>query len=201
MYLLIGLGNPGPKYTMTRHNAGFLVIDHIAQKQQILLDKNKFDCIYGKGKISGTEVFLAKPQTFMNLSGSAVTALVSFYKFELDRLLVIYDDLDLPLGTIRMKPAGSSGGHKGLTSIISLLGNHQIPRLRVGIGKPDNIPVVDYVLTPVKEEEKLTFQQVIELSATAGISFVTHGLDYTMNHFNRSIKREKAIYKNQTDTT
>jgi PTH1 family peptidyl-tRNA hydrolase len=188
LYLLVGLGNPGSKYQLTRHNAGFLVIDHIAQKWGLNMDRHEFSCVYGKGRVSGKDILLAKPQTFMNLSGRAVFSLVSFFKLNPDQMLVIYDDLDLPLGTIRIKLSGSSGGHRGLASILGILGTKQIPRLRIGIGKPDGEPAVDYVLTPFPEDEKPLFQRVIETSAEAGISYVTQSPEYAMNHFNRLVE-------------
>jgi peptidyl-tRNA hydrolase, PTH1 family len=187
-HLLVGLGNPGSKYQLTRHNAGFLVVDHIAQKYGIDLDKHDFSCIYGKGRVSGKDILLAKPQTFMNLSGRAVFSLVSFFKLNPEQVLVIYDDLDLPPGTIRIKLSGSSGGHRGLDSILGILGTKHIPRLRIGIGKPDGEPVVDYVLTPFMEDEKPLFKRVIETSAEASISFITESPEYAMNHFNRLVE-------------
>lgn len=191
MYLLVGLGNPGLKYKLTRHNAGFLVIDQIVKEHGILLDKKDFRSIYGKGRIAGREVLLAKPQTFMNLSGEAVVDLVNFYKIDREQILIISDDMDLPLGTIRLKQSGSSGGHKGLASILSRLGTSQIPRLRIGIGKPQESTVIDFVLTPFTESEQRVLQSVITTGADAVISFVTEGPEYTMRHFNGDVEKLK----------
>lgn len=193
--LLVGLGNPGLKYKLTRHNAGFLVIDRIAQNHRIALDRKEFHCIYGKGRIGDREVMLAKPQTFMNLSGEAVVALVNYFKISPDRVLIISDDMDLPLGVIRLKPSGSSGGHKGLASIINLLGTNQIPRLRIGIGKPTDLTVIDFVLTPFTESELSLFQSVVMTGAEAAVSFVTEGLEFTRNHYNGEIGKLKPAPK------
>lgn len=192
LYLLVGLGNPGLKYKLTRHNAGFLVIDQIVKNYSINLDKKGFHCFYGKGRIGDREFLLAKPQTFMNLSGEAVAALVNYFKIGLDRILIISDDMDLPLGAIRLKLAGSSGGHKGLASIIDRMGTNQIPRLRVGIGKPQDLEVIDFVLTPFMESELSLLQSVVMKGAEAAVSFVTEGPEFTMNHYNGVIGKSRS---------
>ena len=192
MHLLVGLGNPGLKYQLTRHNAGFLVIDQIIQKHGIPLDKNNFHAIYGRGRIHGHDVLLAKPQTFMNLSGEAVAALVNFYKISLERILIISDDMDLPLGTIRLKQGGSSGGHKGLASIINLLGTNRISRLRIGIGKPQDTTVIDFVLTPFSESEQQLLQTVITTGGEAAVCFITQGPECAMQHFNGDVGKLKS---------
>ncbi|HBE77017.1 MAG TPA: aminoacyl-tRNA hydrolase [Firmicutes bacterium] len=185
MFCITGLGNPGPQYQETRHNAGFLTIDKLAQRAGIQLNKKGFQSLYGKGTIDDQDSFLIKPQTFMNLSGQAVSSLVAYYKIPVSKLLIIYDDLDLPLGKIRFRLSGSPGGHKGLTSIIQMLGTNEVPRLRVGIGRPKNDQaVVDYVLAPFSGEEKRLFLESIEQAAIAGSFFVTEGPQYVMNHFN-----------------
>lgn len=194
MYLLVGLGNPGLKYKLTRHNAGFLVIDQIAQKHRIQLDKKEFQSIYGKVRIGDREVLLAKPQTFMNLSGEAVARLVNFYKINLKQVLIIFDDMDLPFGTIRLKQSGSSGGHKGLASIINLLGTSQIPRLRIGIGKPQELTVIDFVLAPFTESEQKLLKSVMTVGGEAAISFVTEGPEYTMRNYNGDVGKLRAPF-------
>jgi PTH1 family peptidyl-tRNA hydrolase len=183
----VGLGNPGLKYKLTRHNAGFLVIDQIIKNHPIALDKKEFHCFYGKGLIGYQAVLLAKPQTFMNLSGEAVVSLVNFYKIRPEQMLIISDDMDLPLGAIRLKLGGGSGGHKGLASIIDLLGTNQIPRLRIGIGKPQDTAVIDFVLTPFTENEQPLFQSVVKAGAEAAVSFVAEGPEFTMSHFNGEV--------------
>lgn len=199
LHLLVGLGNPGLKYKLTRHNAGFLVVDQIARKCGINFDRKDFDCVYGTGKILDREILLAKPQTFMNLSGQAVVALVNYFKFKLNQVLIIADDLDLPLGTVRLKLSGSSGGQKGLTSVINLLGTNQIPRLRIGIGRSNDIPVIDYVLTPFAKNEQPVFQAAVMLGAEAALSFITESPEFAMNHYNGTVEKLKPFAKNQPD--
>jgi PTH1 family peptidyl-tRNA hydrolase len=185
LFCIAGLGNPGPQYQETRHNAGFLTIDKLAQRAGIQLNKKGFQSLYGKGMIGDQDSFLIKPQTFMNLSGQAVSSIIAYYKIPVSKLLIIYDDLDLPLGKIRFRLAGSPGGHKGLTSIIQTLGTNEVPRLRLGIGRPQNgQAVVDYVLAPFSGEEKPLFLESIAQAAIAGSFFVTEGPQYVMNHFN-----------------
>lgn len=184
MLCLVGLGNPGPKYENTRHNAGFLVIDQILDELKIPT-KNTGKSVLGKTKYQGTDLLLVKPQTYMNCSGEAVRELVDYYKIDLKQVLIIYDDLDLKLGAIRFRPAGSSGGHRGLSSVIDFLKTNQISRLRLGIGRPsDGRPIVDYVLMPVAETERELFKQSINRGAAAALAFVTQGPLYVMNHFN-----------------
>ena len=153
MYLIVGLGNPTAKYAKTRHNAGFDVIDAIADKYGIELNLRKGNAFCGTGYIEGQKVMLAKPQTFMNLSGQCVTELVSWYKPEMDHLLLIYDDIDLPLGKLRMREKGSAGTHNGMRSVIGLLGRQDFPRLRVGVGKkPEGWELADWVLSHYQTE-------------------------------------------------
>jgi PTH1 family peptidyl-tRNA hydrolase len=185
LFCISGLGNPGLQYQETRHNAGFLVVEQLARKSGIKLNKRGFHSLYNKANFGDQEAILMKPQTFMNLSGQAVAAVTSYFKIPRDRLLIIYDDLDLPVGKIRFRLSGSSGGHKGLASIIEMLGTDEIPRLRVGIGRPNNgQAVVDYVLTQFYGEEKQAFLDSTERAAIAGSFFVTDGPGYVMNHFN-----------------
>lgn len=191
MYCLVGLGNPGTEYQQTRHNAGFLVIDQLAREARIDLERHQFKSLYGKGRLGGSEVLLVKPETFMNLSGQAVSAWVNYFKIPLKQLLIIHDDLDLSLGTVRLKPSGSSGGHRGLNSIIELLGSTEIPRLRLGIGRPPGgTAVVDYVLTGFSDSDGRLFQQSTVRAAAATRSFVTEGLEYAMSHFNGKITEQ-----------
>lgn len=192
LFCIVGLGNPGTQYQQTRHNAGFLVIDAIATRFNTKVSKHGFHGLYAQVTINSQKVLLLKPQTFMNLSGQSVQAAASYYKLDPGQILVIYDDLDLPVGATRVRLSGSSGGHKGLTSIIGHLGNQSMPRIRIGIGKPENNqPVPDYVLTPVSPEQKPLFAESIDRAATAAISFVTEGSTYAMNHFNVNPLPEK----------
>ena len=185
MFCIVGLGNPGSQYRLTRHNAGFLVIEHLAGSQGVSLSQKGFSSRYTKLTVKGEATFLVQPQTFMNLSGQSVAELVAFFKLPLNQLLVIYDDLDLPLGSLRVRESGSAGGHKGLASIIKALGTNAIPRIRIGIGNPGmDQKVTDYVLSPFIPAEEKIFHDMIAQAATAATSFITEGITYVMNHFN-----------------
>lgn len=188
MYCIVGLGNPGKQYQTTRHNAGFLVIDRLAETYGVAINQRDFQSRCGLWLYSGQKILLLKPQTFMNLSGEAVRAAVNFYKIPRERLLVIYDEMDLPLGSLRFRPNGSAGGHRGMGSIIEALGDQSIPRLRVGIGRPgsERPAVVDYVLTPFSTQERSVLDPMLDMAAKAAVSFVEHGAAYTMNHYNIS---------------
>ncbi len=186
VYLVIGLGNPGKRYESTRHNVGFMVVEKLADRWKIELKHNSFNAIWGKGGVDGKSVLLAKPQTFMNLSGTAARRLQSFFKTDISRLIVIHDDLDLPFGSIRMKAGGGTAGHKGLASIESDLGSSDFIRVRLGIGKPvDKSRIEGYVLEPFRKEDQVVLQQVIERAADASAEIVLNGL-------------QKAIGKYQT---
>ena len=164
MMLIVGLGNPGIKYKNTRHNVGFMAVDYLAETSGVRFNKSDFKSHWGKGNILGREVILVKPQTFMNLSGKAVKVLADFFHIEPKGILVIYDDIDLELGAIRIRLGGGSGGHRGMQSIIEYLGANNFPRIRLGIGRPKNEAeglmlnaegdVADYVLSPFNSEEK-----------------------------------------------
>ena len=195
---LVGLGNPGRQYLQTRHNAGFLVIDRIANEVNIELDTKGFRSFYGKGSINNQPVILVKPQTFMNLSGEAAAPIINYYRVPLNQVLIIYDDLDLQLGMIRIRLSGSAGGHNGLTSVLSSIGSQNVPRLRVGIGRPNSETVVDYVLTAFTGQQMETFKASILKAAEAAISFVTEGPQYAMNHFNRNLTNNDKSNKNNS---
>ncbi len=183
MKLIVGLGNPGAKYAGTRHNAGFAVVDELASRFAISLSAEKFHGWFGTGAISGQRVALFKPSTFMNRSGQAVLAAGRFYKLELADLLVIADDLALPLGRLRMRMAGSSGSHKGLQDVIDRLGSEDWCRLRIGIGTPVGSPSV-YVLSSFDEMENDVMRAVWPRAADAVECWVEHGPDLTMTRFN-----------------
>jgi PTH1 family peptidyl-tRNA hydrolase len=184
LFCLAGLGNPGPKYRYTRHNAGFLAIDRIMGQLE-LTPKEAFHSIFVKTCYQGKDMILIKPQTFMNMSGQAVAEVVNYYKIEISKLLIIYDDLDLKLGATRLRLSGSAGGHRGLGSVIDHLKTDQFPRLRIGIGRPiDGTAIVEYVLTTVEESLQTEFSDGIDRAVEAGLSFVTKGPELTMNKFN-----------------
>ena len=157
MKLIVGLGNPGKQYEQTRHNIGFIVIDKLAEKLNIQLHQAKFKGLFGSGLVEGEKVLLLKPLTYMNLSGESIRAIMDFYQIDIEDLVVIYDDLDLPAGRIRLRQRGSAGGHNGIKSTISHLGTQEFNRIRVGINRPTNgMAITDYVLGRFSEEERIT---------------------------------------------
>ena len=154
MFLILGLGNPGPRYELTRHNAGFLVLDNLADKYKIKLTQNKYRSLYGEGEIKGLPVILAKPMTYMNESGKAVKALISAFNLSPDQILVTHDDIDLPLGKIKTKVKGGDGGQLGIRSTIETLRTKEFYRVRIGVDRPeDREDIVDYVLSPFSKED------------------------------------------------
>ncbi|WP_299024252.1 aminoacyl-tRNA hydrolase [uncultured Thermanaerothrix sp.] len=184
-YLLVGLGNPGRVYARNRHNVGFMVIDALARQLNLGTPRLQMKALVLSGSLDGHKVILAKPQTYMNLSGEAVGSLVRYYKIPLAHLLVIHDDLDLPFGVIRLRPGGGAGGHKGLLSIMDRLGTQNFPRLRFGIGRPPGkMDPADYVLQDFGANEQPTLELLIDRAVQAIHVFVTEGLDAAMNRFN-----------------
>ncbi|MFV9511731.1 aminoacyl-tRNA hydrolase [Tepidibacillus sp. LV47] len=175
MKLLVGLGNPGKQYENTKHNMGFLTIDQILfdlKRETTFSTKTKWNALIYEGKIDDEKVILAKPLTYMNLSGEAVKPLLDWYKLNVHDLLVIYDDLDLPLGKIRLREKGSSGGHNGIKSIIQYLNTTEFKRIRIGIGKPEENDVVDYVLTPFQKEEIPIMKESLQLASQAAQEWI-----------------------------
>ena len=163
MYLIIGLGNPGPRYELTRHNIGFLIADSLAEKRQIALSQSKYKALSGEGQIEGCQVMIAKPMTYMNNSGQAAKLILSALRISPNQVLVIHDDIDLPLGKIKIKTKGGDAGQLGVRSITEKLGTDQYYRIRVGVGRPDDPEdIVDYVLTPFTESENQLLNEVIE---------------------------------------
>jgi len=184
VYLVIGLGNPGKRYESTRHNVGFMVVEKLAAGWKIELKQKSFNALWGKGTIEDKNVLLAKPQTFMNLSGTAVRQLQSFFKTEISNLIVIHDDLDLPYGAVRMKAGGGTAGHKGLASIETNLGTSDFIRVRLGIGKPvDKSRIEGYVLEPFRKEEQEPLPEVIERAADASAEIVLNGLQQAISKY------------------
>lgn len=184
MKIIVGLGNPGPEYKNTRHNIGFMVLEELAARYPVEKQESKFDALIGQLRIKGEKVLLVKPLTYMNLSGQAVQPLVHWHKLELQDLLVVYDDMDLPLGTIRMRAAGGSGGHKGIKSIMERLATPELARLRLGIGRPADRTPVDWVLGRFSPDEKAPLEQVIKSAADAAERWIVKGLAETMNAYN-----------------
>ncbi len=188
MKLIVGLGNPGCKYATTRHNAGFMVLDRLVAGSDVTVKKKLFKSLVGRGKIGSEDVILAKPQTFMNLSGDAVGLLLGWFKLNPADLIVVYDDLDLPPGKVRVRPGGGSGGHKGMESIIRVLGTQKFPRIRIGIGRPPEpgFETADYVLSRFGPGEAKTFEEALEMAAQAVRYIVLDGVERAMNLCNNS---------------
>jgi len=183
--LVVGLGNPGQEYADTRHNAGFAVIVALASRYGIKVKDAKYSSLFGRGKIGGLDVCLQQPLTYMNLSGQAVKGAVKALSLDLSDLLVISDDLDLPLGRLRLRGSGGSGGHKGLKSITEVLATDAYPRLRVGIGRPpEQVSVEDYVLSRWSAAEKLLLAASIDRAVLAVENFVLHGVAHAANVYN-----------------
>lgn len=193
-YLIVGLGNPGREYQLNRHNIGFMLIDRLCRELLTTPGMVQSKAIIAKAQFAGKKVILAKPQTYMNLSGQSVSSLVRFYKIPYDRLLVAHDDLDLPLGTIRLRPGGGSGGQKGVSSIIQQLGTQNFPRLRIGIGRPPGrMDAAAYVLQDFNQEERELLPEVLDRAAKAALAFIEHGLETAMNQFNGNMKNGSPL--------
>lgn len=186
MYLIAGLGNPGQRYSETRHNAGYSVIDQAANDLDMNLHINRFQSIAAQSTFNGKEILLIKPMTFMNLSGEAVKEWADLYNIDPENILIVHDDLDLPLGRIKAVRKGSTGGHRGLRSIIDNINSMDFPRIKIGIGRPRyNEPIEDYVLAPFYEDEKKIFQRVILAGSKACHGFILNGIESVMNNINR----------------
>jgi PTH1 family peptidyl-tRNA hydrolase len=189
-YLIIGLGNPGREYKDTRHNIGFMLIDHIAVRLNARGMKLQSKAIVISALYEERKIILAKPQTFMNLSGQSVQGLLHFYKIPFENLLVAHDDLDIPLGTIRIRPTGGPGGQRGMASTIEQLGTKDFPRLRLGIGRPPGrMDAKDYVLQDFSKDDMKLLPEVLEHGVDAALTFVTHGLNKAMNQFNGDVSK------------
>ena len=184
-YLLIGLGNPGREYKDTRHNIGFMLIDHLAEKIGARGMKVQSKAIITSGLYEERKLILAKPQTYMNLSGQSVQGLLHFYKIPLENLLVAHDDLDIPYGTIRIRPTGGPGGQRGMANTIELLGTKDFPRLRLGIGRPPGrMDAKDYVLQDFSKDELKLMPELLTRATDAALEFVMKGLNAAMNKYN-----------------
>ena len=183
MFLIVGLGNPGKEYEDTRHNIGFKVIDNIAKEYNIEVNRQKFKGVYGEGFIDGEKVILLKPLTYMNLSGDSVREVMNFYKLTNEEVLIIYDDISLDVGRLRIREKGSAGGHNGIKSIIAQLGTDVFPRIKVGVGQP-NVNLVNYVLGKFTKEEKIILSESIEASTKASREIIKCDVKAAMNQFN-----------------
>ena len=184
MKLIVGLGNPGKKYENTRHNMGFMAIDLLSDQANLDVDKEVFHGLMGRGKIYEQDVILFKPTTFMNLSGTAVQEVVHYFKIELEDIVVIYDDMALEPGTIRLRKEGSSGGHKGMQNIIDCLSTEQIKRIRIGIGEPGENNNIDYVLSKPLKDEMPVIEEAIANAVRAVKEMLKSDFDRAMNKYN-----------------
>ena len=186
MYIIVGLGNPGKKYEHTRHNMGFLALDLLADKYGIKVDRLKFKALTGEGRIEGKKVLLVKPQTYMNLSGECIREVLDYYKVdEKDQLIVIYDDISLAPGKLRIRGKGSAGGHNGIKNIILHLGHDTFKRIKVGVGeKPKGYDLADYVLGHFSKEEEEVMKDSFERASQAAVALMHDSMDQVMNKFN-----------------
>ena len=185
-YIIVGLGNPGPEYSKTRHNAGFLTVDYIAKKCGASIDRLKFKSLCGSADIGGKKVLLMKPQTFMNLSGESIAAICNFYKIDTEEeLIIIYDDISLDVGRLRLRAKGSAGGHNGIKSIINLIGSEKFKRIKTGVGdKPANWDLADYVLGHFSPSEQKIMNETFEKVNDAVECIISEGMERAMCKFN-----------------
>lgn len=185
MYLIVGLGNPENEYARTRHNMGFDAINKIASKFNIEMNRTKFNAIYGQGNINGKKVVLVKPQTYMNLSGQAVRDFVNFYKIEKEELIILYDDMDIDKGIIKIRKKGGAGSHNGMKSVVQELATTDFPRIRIGIGEPEfKGDAINYVLGYIPDEEYEVLQEGASKASVAIEEIITSGIDTAMNKLN-----------------
>lgn len=186
-YLIVGLGNPGREYRETRHNIGFMLIDRLSVRLNARMRRMQSKALVGSVMHGGAKLILAKPQTFMNLSGQAIQGLVRFYKIPLENLIVAHDDLDLPFGTLRLRPGGGAGGQKGIRSTIQQLGTQDFPRLRLGIGRPPGrMDAAAYVLQSFSSGDEQILSETLDLAADAALTFIKDGIEKAMNEYNGS---------------
>lgn len=185
MYIIIGLGNPGKKYENTRHNAGFDAIDKLAYENGIKIDKLKHKALIGEGRIGSEKVVLVKPQTYMNLSGESVISVSQFYKVEPENIIVLYDDIDLDVGKLRIRKKGSAGSHNGMKSIIKCLGTQDFPRVRIGVSKPpEGWDLADFVLSRVSKEQQSDMNNGIDKAVKTVEEIIKSNLEVAMNKYN-----------------
>ena len=192
MYLIVGLGNPGSKYAHTRHNVGFDVLDALSKKLNVSISRERDNALTGECFVGGQKLILALPQTYMNLSGEAVLPLANYYKIPPENLLVVYDDIDIPQGHIRIRKNGSAGTHNGMRSIVGLLGYENFPRLRVGVGqKREGYELADWVLGHYIGEEQEVADKAFALAADAIVDYIQNGIDSAMRTYNTKKEKKK----------
>lgn len=185
MYLIVGLGNPEEDYSKTRHNMGFNTVNKLAKQYNIEINKNKFKGLYGTGIIEGKKVILLKPQTFMNLSGESIREIIDFYKINIEDIIVIYDDIDIEPGIVKIRKKGGPGTHNGMKSVVQHLGTGEFTRIRVGIGSPENkADLINYVIGAIPDDEIEKLDKGTTLAKEALIELIKNGVDIAMNKFN-----------------
>lgn len=194
MYIIAGLGNPGKKYENTRHNMGFMAIDVLAEKNDIRVNKLKFKALTGEGRIAGDKVLLIKPQTYMNLSGEPIRMAMEYYRIEPEQLIVIYDDIDIPIGSVRLRKKGSAGTHNGMRNILYHIQSENFPRIRVGIGSGKKEDMIDYVIGQVSKSDGEVLKAAVEKAADSAACIIEKGIEKAMNEYNvrPSKAREQA---------
>ncbi|MCK4741978.1 MAG: aminoacyl-tRNA hydrolase [Anaerolineales bacterium] len=184
-YLIAGLGNPGREYRQNRHNIGFMLIDHLARRWDLTISRMQSEALIADGRVDGEKVYLAKPQTFMNLVGRSVASVARYYRIPPSNLIVIYDDLDLPLGTVRIRPEGGSGGHRGMASIIDALKSKRFPRMRIGIGRPSGkMDPANFVLQDFRTDDADLLDMTLQRSAACIHTLLFDGIEMAMNSCN-----------------
>ena len=191
MYVIAGLGNPGKKYENTRHNMGFITIDQLAEKHNIKVDKLKFKALVGEGRIAGQKVMLVKPQTYMNLIGESIREVMNFYKLEPENLIVIYDDIDIEAGTLRIRKFGSAGTHNGMKSVVYQLQSDRFPRIRLGIGSQKKGDLVNFVIGGFSKEEVPVLEEAVNHAVLATECIIEDGIDKAMNQYNTKKRSKK----------
>ena len=194
MILVVGLGNPGKEYSLSRHNIGFMVVDELSNRLGVNLNKIEFTSLYSEAVLEEKKLILLKPQTYMNRSGKAVSETVKFFKIPLKDVIVVYDEMDIPFGSLKIKVGGGSAGHRGIESIISSVGDDDFIRVRVGIGKPvQKSEGVTHVLSRFKKEEKRMIEEVVSRAADAVWEIIVRGTESAMNKFNRKSEDSRLI--------
>lgn len=195
MYVIAGLGNPGKKYAQTRHNMGFITIDQLAEKHNIKVDRLKFKALVGEGRIAGQKVLLVKPQTYMNLSGESLREVMRFYKLEPEQLIVIYDDIDLEAGALRIRKFGNAGTHNGMRSVVYQLQSDRFPRIRIGIGSSGKKDLINFVTGGFSKDEVPVLEEAVTKAVSALECMLGEGIDRAMNQYNTKKKSKKEEEK------
>lgn len=197
MYVIAGLGNPGKKYAQTRHNMGFITVDQLAEKHHIKVDRLKFKALVGEGRIAGQKVLLVKPQTYMNLSGESLREVMRFYKLEPEQLIVIYDDIDLEVGALRIRKFGSAGTHNGMRSVVYQLQSDRFPRIRIGIGSSGKKDLINFVTGGFSKDEVPALEDAVTKAVCALECMLEEGIDKAMNQYNTKKKSKKEEKKDE----